>query len=100
MSCACLTDIKTQKVQLKLTATYKQLHPCSLYKDKLAAEIKVWFAKLNTKWGRSDQDTFSGFCSSDDCNEIDVKVKCSPSGKRRRREVEQGVAYITVDDLS
>ncbi|KAK2171567.1 hypothetical protein NP493_1041g00014 [Ridgeia piscesae] len=52
------------------------------------------------KWGVSDQDTYSGFCSSDGCNELDVKVKCSPSGKRKRREVEQGIAYITVDDLS
>ena len=41
----------------------------------------------------------NGFCSSNDCNEINVKVTCSTPGKRRRRAAEEGVADVTVDGL-
>ncbi|KAK2159046.1 hypothetical protein NP493_1752g00003 [Ridgeia piscesae] len=94
------TEIKPQKVQLKLTVTYKQLKPCSSVKDAIAGEIRIWFVNLNKIWGTSAQRTSNGFCSSDDCNEIKIDVKCGPTGRRRRRAAEEGVADVTVDDVS
>ena len=96
----CFTEMKPQKVQLKLTVTYKQLKPCSSVKDAIAGEIRVWFANLNKIWGASAQSTSKGVCSSDDCNEIKIDVKCGSPGKRRRRAAEEGVADVTVEDVS
>ncbi|KAI0213907.1 hypothetical protein LSAT2_001006 [Lamellibrachia satsuma] len=93
------TDIKTQKVQLKLTVRYKQLQPCSPLINQIAREIKVWFGKLNQIWGTSGHNMSNGFCSSDNCNEINVKVTCLTPGKRRRRAAEEGVADATVYGL-
>ncbi|KAK2180165.1 hypothetical protein NP493_454g00003 [Ridgeia piscesae] len=94
------TEIKPQKVQLKLTVTYKQLKPCSSVKDAIAGEIRMWFKNLNKIWGTSAQSTSKGFCSSDKCKEIKIDVKCGPTGRRRRRAAEEGVAEVTVDDVS
>ena len=87
-------------MQLKLTVTYKILKPCSSVINAIAGEIRIWFAKLNKIWGTSAQRTSNGFCSSDDCNEIKIDVKCGPTGRRRRRAAEEDVAEVTVDDVS
>ena len=101
LSMLCLTGIKPQKVQLKLTVKYKKLQPCLSLTDVIEREIKVWFGTLNKIWGPPGQTTSNGFCSSNDCtgDEINVKVTCATSGKRRRRAAEEGVADVTVDGL-